>query len=210
MTSSPSLIHDTVIGLDVGHSAVKVVVDSPALPSRYSLLFPSVVTGALEFIDPTARALAAAETVKHGASAVMEEIVHAIHAQTGRMLSLVEAMVPVEKGHVVDYGARVDIAPFLSAAQAVLVDDVVDTAARLLDRDARGLNGIVVAGGSASLIGDAPRARFRHALIDPNSRLAVAEGFCRLGCALRAGERRRVDRSRQAQTSAHAAAATEA
>lgn len=351
-THQQGIILDTVIALDVGHSAVKVVVNSPLLPQgRHSLLFPSVANSAIELSEPKAREAAARETVNvdgrsfffgetavtqgtsdsesglsdnwittpqyaalalgafqklrqmptpistdgaivvvglpakffaqqkptlhaimqklaphalivvlpqpmgpfmcvqfnddgtesrnhkmsseswgiieighyttdfgvvrdgnwidknsgscRGGHVLVDQVVARVREERGYTLSLIEATRAVCDGWFKDYGSRIPVQPYIASSATILTDEVMDTVSRLLDKDARTLDGIVVAGGAAPLLYPVIHARYQHAVMAENSRMTVAEGFCRFGCAYR--NDRKVQRNRAAQSAAVAA-----
>ena len=74
-----------------------------------------------------------------------------------------------------------DVAGIVKSASQNLIDDTVSTAKEAFSN--RRLDGILVAGGGASLVFGAVKALFPKAEMIKNSRLAVAEGYVRLGLA---------------------------
>ncbi len=141
-----------------------------------------------------------------GGHVLVERVVSIIKEQRGYTLPLVEATKAIATGSFKDYGNQVPIAPFVNEAAAHLITVVMNKANQLLDADARTLDGIVVAGGGASLIFPAVAAKYPHAVIaagDP--RMTVAEGFCRFGCAARNDMKIRAERQAKAATSTTAA-----
>jgi len=72
-----------------------------------------------------------------------------------------------------------DVSAIVSNAAQNLIDDTVSTAKEAFAN--RRLDGILVAGGGASLVIDAVKAAFPKAIMLKNSRLAVAEGYVRRG-----------------------------
>lgn len=133
-----------------------------------------------------------------GAHVIVARIAQLIKEQRGHSMTLIETTKAVVDGSFMDFGETVDIFPFVEAAKQVLIDDVLDTIDRLLDRDARSLNGIVLAGGAAQLLYPIVHAKYKHAIMADNSRMTVAEGFFRAGCALRNDQRRKAARAKGA------------
>lgn len=82
------------------------------------------------------------------------------------------------------FGKVVDADKYVRQAARVLVDEVVDHADRLISEHARRLSGVVVAGGGADFIIETLQERWPHAILSKNPRMAVAEGFCRLGLGI--------------------------
>ena len=66
----------------------------------------------------------------------------------------------------------------------MLVDEVVDTATRLMEPYARRLDGVIVAGGGADMVYGVLRDRWPHAIKAEDPRFSVAEGMRRFGAAL--------------------------
>jgi plasmid segregation protein ParM len=142
----------------------------------------------------------------HGAHVVVERVAQLIKEQRGHSMTLIETTKAIVDGRFMEFGEQVDIAPFVDASKQVLIDDVVDTIDRLLDRDARSLNGIVLAGGAAKLLLPTVQAKYKHAFMADNSRLTVAEGFYRAGSALRNDRRKKAARAKAADAEAVAGA----
>jgi plasmid segregation protein ParM len=110
-------------------------------------------------------------------------------------VSPLEATAAIESGSIRIYGKKVNIKPYLQAAGMPIAAEILEHATRLMERDARALDGIIIAGGGAPLVYHQLQAKWPHTVLADNSRMTVAEGFCRLGCALRADRRQRVARA---------------
>ena len=138
-----------------------------------------------------------------GAHVVVKKVAQLIKEQRGHSLTLIETTKAIVDGSFMEFGTSVDITPFLTASAQVLVDKVLDTVDRLMDRDARSFDGIAVAGGAAPILFQMIKAKYRHAFLssESNSRMAVAEGFYRGGCALRNDRRARSEKARTAAIS---------
>ncbi len=83
-----------------------------------------------------------------------------------------------------NFGRVIDATHYVRQAARVLVDAVVDNAERLIAEHARQLNGVIVAGGGADFIIETLQERWPHAIMAKDPRMAVAEGFCRLGLGI--------------------------
>ncbi|MBK6616214.1 ParM/StbA family protein [Ottowia sp.] len=142
-----------------------------------------------------------------GAHIVVKQVAKRIKDEFGHALTMVEATKAVVEGHVMDFGKMVSIQPFITESLQLLTDEVIDTANRLIDREARGLNGIVVAGGAAQLLFPLLHAKYKHAIMSDDSRMTVAEGFYRFGCAQRIKLNKSAERERDRAAAAAAAAA---
>ncbi len=130
-----------------------------------------------------------------GGHVLVERVVNRIKEDRGYTLPLVEATKAIAQGSFKEYGNQVSIKPYVDEAATHLISVVINKANQLLDADARTLDGIVVAGGGASIIYPAIASKYPHAVIaagDP--RMTVAEGFCRFGCAARNDMKVRAER----------------
>lgn len=122
-----------------------------------------------------------------GSCAGMRVAVDAIH----RLLladninaDLLECQEILRTKQLSSFGRMVDADKYVRQAARVLVDEVEDHANRLIAEHARRLNGIIVAGGGADFIIETLQERWPHAIVSKDPRMAVAEGFCRLGLGI--------------------------
>lgn len=99
-------------------------------------------------------------------------------------VDILESEEAIQTGHVRDFGRRLDVTPERTQAISLLVDEVVDTATRLMEPYARKLDGVIVAGGGANLVFERLRERWPHAIKAEDPRFSVAEGMRRFGSAL--------------------------
>lgn len=83
-----------------------------------------------------------------------------------------------------NFGRVIDATQHVRQAARVLVDEVVANAERLIAEHARRLNGVIVAGGGADFLIETLQERWPHAHMAKDPRMAVAEGFCRLGMGI--------------------------
>lgn len=135
-----------------------------------------------------------------GAYVAAQELSRILQATNQVSVSPLEATAAIEAGWVRHYGKKVDIKPYLPAAGMPIAAEILDHATRLMERDARTLDGIILAGGGAPLVYEQLRAKWPHTVLSADSRMSVAEGFCRLGCALRADLRQRTAAAAETQT----------
>lgn len=132
-----------------------------------------------------------------GAHIVVDQVSKLIKQQRGHSMTLVETTKAIVDGNFMEYGTLVDVAPFVAASAQIRVDNVLETLDRLMDRDARSFDGIVVAGGAAQILFPMIKTKYRHAFMSSqNTRMSVAEGFYRGGCALRNDRRIRAARAK--------------
>lgn len=91
--------------------------------------------------------------------------------------SIVEAINTKKIRH---YGI-IDVSEIVDVATQPLRQVIVDRAKTLFGDVAGRLNGVIVAGGGATLVFDAVKETFGNAILDASPRLSVAEGMCRWG-----------------------------
>ena len=77
------------------------------------------------------------------------------------------------------YGQEVNIQEQVTEAQQHVVQEVISKGNSLFSDDARSLNGILVAGGSAEAIYARAKDVWQHSILVKNPRWAVADGFAR-------------------------------
>lgn len=83
-----------------------------------------------------------------------------------------------------DFTRQRDVGAEVDSALSKNVTEVLDTLGRLISGIARKMDGLVVAGGGASLIYPFIRSTHSAALLVPEPRFAIAEGMRRYGCAV--------------------------
>jgi len=87
----------------------------------------------------------------------------------------------IREGQITVYGKKVELQAELTEASAQLLYVVRDEAQRRFGEAASSLNGVIVAGGGASVLFQGLQEVFPHAVKSPAPRYSVAEGFCRYG-----------------------------
>lgn len=102
----------------------------------------------------------------------------------GIQTDLSECQQIMREGHVRNFNQIIDAGPYIHKAVETIVDEVVDTAERLMAAQARKLNGVMVAGGGGGFVFESLKKRWPHALLASDPRFSVAEGFCRLGLGI--------------------------
>lgn len=130
-----------------------------------------------------------------GGYVAAEELSRLLQERDGINVSPLESTAAIEAGSIRIFGKKVDIKPYLQSAGMPIAAEILEHATRLMERDARALDGIIIAGGGAPLVYQQLQAKWPHTVLADNSRMTVAEGFCRLGCALRADRRLRAARA---------------
>lgn len=99
-------------------------------------------------------------------------------------IGAIEAEEVLRKQKIVDFGQEISVADEVFRARLAVVNQVADRAAALLGEDVRSLTGVIIAGGGAPLVYESLRERWKHAIMLPNPRFSVAEGFARFGRAI--------------------------
>lgn len=92
-----------------------------------------------------------------------------------------EAEQALRDRHIKYFGKSLDVTEYAKQSIALIASEVMDTASRVLDPVARKLDGILVAGGGAPVIFSELSLKWHHAKMVTAPRMAIAEGFCRLG-----------------------------
>ncbi|WP_137162167.1 ParM/StbA family protein [Pseudomonas asiatica] len=93
--------------------------------------------------------------------------------------SLVECEESFSTKCLFQYGQEVNIQEQVTEAQQHVVQEVISKGNSLFSDDARSLNGILVAGGSAEAIYARAKDVWQHSILVKNPRWAVADGFAR-------------------------------
>ncbi len=137
-----------------------------------------------------------------GAYRLVEALAAKLSQRIGSSVSMLEAQRALASGYVRVFGRKEDIAEDLAAARREYAEEVLEFAAMKLDRDARSLDGILVAGGGAQLIYDRVRDRWPNATLAAHGRFDVAEGYARSGLALARDNHVRLARKATAGASA--------
>lgn len=94
---------------------------------------------------------------------------------------LLECEQALRDGTIRHFGETMEVAGEVNEAVEVLVNEIIETATRKLDDYAAGLDGVVLAGGGASIIHSALQQKWPHVRLVENPRFAVSEGFRRFG-----------------------------
>lgn len=102
--------------------------------------------------------------------------------------NLVECEEAFRTKSLFQFGEDIPIADDVAQAQGHVIQEIIAKANSLFADDARSLNGILIAGGSAEVIHPHAEHIWRHSHLMPHSRWSVAEGFARyaLGQIIRA------------------------
>lgn len=122
-----------------------------------------------------------------GMSAAAEQL-RRILAKKGLTASLVECEEAFRTKTLFQFGEEIPIANEVLEAQSHVVQEIISKGNSLFADDARSLNGILIAGGSAEAIQAITSQAWKHSILMENPRWSVAEGFARyaLGQLIRA------------------------
>jgi plasmid segregation protein ParM len=138
-----------------------------------------------------------------GAFRAVETLAAKLSERIGQSVTLLEAGQALVDSTFQVFREIIDISAEIELVKQSFSDDVISAAERILDKQARSLDGIIVAGGGASLVRERLRAKYRNTVDSPFDRFCVAEGFLRAGLA---AARDALVRSTRASASAPAAA----
>lgn len=95
-------------------------------------------------------------------------------------MDMLEAEECLRTGRVRVFGQDHNLQEEVAAAYNVVLTEIRETASRLFEDRVRRLDGILVTGGAADVVGDYFAKIWPHTVKAPNSRMAVAEGMRRL------------------------------
>lgn len=91
------------------------------------------------------------------------------------------ATIALETRQVRMWNRMIDVAAQVDKALAPLIATITDKAEQLWSDNIHAINGVIIAGGAASLVYPALRQKWEHVIVEQNPRFAVAEGFRRYG-----------------------------
>lgn len=87
-------------------------------------------------------------------------------------------------GRIQHFNKWIDVQPEVQAAKDILIGKIVDEADRLFSPVARRLTKVLVAGGGAPLVIDGLSNKWPHTEMISDHRMAIADGFCRMGVGI--------------------------
>lgn len=119
-----------------------------------------------------------------GAYKMVEALAGRISQRIGSSVTMLEAQQALVAGHIKVFGKLEPVGADIDAVREAFANDVLEFAAAKIDRDARGLDGVLVAGGAASMVVERIQARWPNAVLSPHGRFDVAEGYARSGMLL--------------------------
>jgi len=97
--------------------------------------------------------------------------------------SRVAAEAALRTKRVFAYGER-DVAAEVAEATDSVVQLIMDTADAVLSEHAGDLDGVLVAGGGAPIVSASLMEKWPHIINLENSRMAIADGYCRVGAGV--------------------------
>jgi plasmid segregation protein ParM len=80
-----------------------------------------------------------------------------------------------------DFGREVDVSDIVGPAIHEFTTYILDEVSTRFGSKARRLDGLIVAGGGAYIVGSEIKAKYPNAIVPANARFAVAEGYSRFG-----------------------------
>lgn len=95
-----------------------------------------------------------------------------------------EAEMALQTKSIKNFGQVLDLSDEVAQSVAISVSDIVEEATRKFASVARKLDGVIIAGGGAPLIAGELSKKWPHSKVIENPRMAVAEGFCRMGSGI--------------------------
>lgn len=104
--------------------------------------------------------------------------------QHSASLSLIEAEAVLASGELRSLGKRIDVRAERDEIVRRTIDEVIDTANRLIGRFTQSMDGVIVAGGGAGLMHREISQRWTNCVLAERPRFAVAEGMRRFGTAI--------------------------
>ena len=116
-----------------------------------------------------------------GAKAIKDRLAKALAARS-LPNGLVDLNDALQRGHVKQFSSWIDVSQLVVEAARPFEDEVLNEASRLFGSLVEHLDGILLAGGGAPLVKNAVAQRYAHpnfVRVIPDSRIAIAEGFCR-------------------------------
>lgn len=119
-----------------------------------------------------------------GTHVAAQNMKHMIESEFSLETSIRDAEKMLRTGTMRDHGEVIDVSGYVQRAVQPVAMDIIDKAVQVFGASQiRSAHGILVAGGGASLLGDALKTSWRHARQDAEPRFAVAEGLRRFGLA---------------------------
>lgn len=115
--------------------------------------------------------------------------------------NLIECEEAIRTKTLFDCGVETDISADVAIAVAHIAQKIIAKADSVLSTDVRKLNGVLIAGGGATLVYEELKKKWPHCVLLENPRMSVANGFCRYGMGIAL---RRAMRSSDAQETANA------
>lgn len=122
----------------------------------------------------------AAASSARGASMIYDRI-GAAFKQRGYEASYEQISRAIQNRKLKDFGKEVDINDIVQPAITEFTAYILDEVATRFGSKARSMDGIIVAGGGAYIVGQEIKAKYPNTIIPAQARFAVAEGYSRFG-----------------------------
>lgn len=121
-----------------------------------------------------------AATSARGTHMVYERIA-AIFKQQSHVSDFETISTAIHHRKIKVYGKETDVSDLIAPAIAEFSNYILEEVATRFGEKARGMDGIIVAGGGAYIVGQEIKSKYPNAIIPPNPRFTVAEGYSRFG-----------------------------
>lgn len=112
---------------------------------------------------------------------MMYDRIGAVFKQRGYLNDFENISTALQTGKIKAYGEEVNVAELIEPSIREFTDYIMDEIASRFGERAQRMDGIIVAGGGAHIVGPAVKSRYRNAVVPHNPRFAVAEGYARFG-----------------------------
>ncbi len=122
----------------------------------------------------------AAASSARGVSMIYDRIA-VTFKQRGYEASYEQISRAIQSRKIKDFGKEVDVNDIVQPAISEFTTYILDEVASRFGSKARSMDGIIVAGGGAYIVGQEIKAKYPNTIIPAQARFAVAEGYSRFG-----------------------------
>jgi len=122
----------------------------------------------------------AAASSTRGVSMIYDRIA-VTFKQRGYEASYEQISRAIQSRKIKDFGKEVDVNDIVQPAISEFTTYILDEVASRFGSKARSMDGIIVAGGGAYIVGQEIKAKYPNTIIPAQARFAVAEGYSRFG-----------------------------
>jgi plasmid segregation protein ParM len=114
-------------------------------------------------------------------TAMVYDRIAATFKQSGYMSDFETISTAIKTQKIKVYGKETDVSDLVKPAIAEFTQYILDEVAKRFGEKAQGMDGLIVAGGGAHIVGEAIKKIYENALVPSNPRFSVAEGYSRFG-----------------------------